>query len=627
MRLASKSLEECFGLDSGLFLFKKRVNRLDVHEGGFSLYAPWGEFASVFPSPTSIDAPGWNAECLNRWIPREDWAEFSKTFPFLSDVLATSELQYIGAWSLMSDGEIIGALVAGASKSKVLPEPDIMNACTAQIMMILDTALIRFKSQVAQSFIDHSVDAMTALDVDGTLVQANQAYQKLFGWSAEEIIGVKTPAATNEMRKAFFRFVKDAQNGLPFRHKRGFMKHKDGSLRPVLVTWFAIRDEGKLAYIGVIIRDMSELERLHAELNKTRFMYESLFKNTADAIIILDNTGRVRRVNPAYEKQTGWSSDEVVGRFLRTLPNQEGHEFKLDLERVRQGTQIVGKRTTRIRKDGSRYHVSVTMSPILDRKNQINGISIIKRDITREVETEESLRRSEKLAVAGTLAASVAHEIRNPLTTVKGFLQLLKPDLSHREREYQLMISEITQMEQIINEFLLLAKPSPANKIEVNFPDFMADIVALMKAKAHMHNVHIECRNALHTPIICCDAMALRQVVVNLLKNSIEAFESNSSGGTIQISMEQDDKSTLIVRIRDDGPGMSDEQIARLGEPFYTTKERGTGLGLMVCRRILMNLNGEFHIESQVGHGTTVTIQLPFQSADAEQKQVSNVIP
>lgn len=222
----------------------------------------------------------------------------------------------------------------------------------------------------------------------------------------------------------------------------------------------------------------------------------------------------------------------------------------------------------------------------------------------------EQIQQSERIKTAGQLAAAVAHEIRNPLTVVKGFLQLYEQDsnIDHNTKErFSLMIGELDAAEEVIAQFLAVSAPAKAVTVEkVNAKADLHSVTSLLASYGFMHHNQIE----LHVEdecMIAANSMEFKQLFVNLIKNAIEASTENSS---VRVSAVQ--KGPVVeIKVSDSGNGMTQEQILSLGTPFYSLKSKGTGLGLMICFNIVKKYNGSMKFQSEPGKGTTVTVQFP----------------
>ncbi|MED1202610.1 sensor histidine kinase [Heyndrickxia acidicola] len=221
----------------------------------------------------------------------------------------------------------------------------------------------------------------------------------------------------------------------------------------------------------------------------------------------------------------------------------------------------------------------------------------------------EQIQKTERFKTTGQLAAAVAHEIRNPITVVKGFLQLYKEDRTLNEgshRHFHLMLEELQTAEKVINDFLSLAKPAVESSVLCNVGEGINSVVDLLQSYASMNNTAFSISIHEHVNIYC-SKVEFNQILVNLIKNAIEAMDH---GGMIFITTEREDRE-LVVSIRDTGMGMESSELKMLGSPFYSLKSKGTGLGLMICYNIIEKYGGSIQFSSLKGEGTTV--RLTFQ--------------
>jgi len=335
---------------------------------------------------------------------------------------------------------------------------------------------------------------------------------------------------------------------------------------------------------------------------------ESIINYTPDAIHIEELDGTIVRVNQAFEVMFGWTAAEAVGQKLRLVPERYKQEEKQAFDSMMAGTPQPARETVRVRKDGSWLDVSVTTSPIRDKNGIIRAFASITRDMTSRNKMDELLRQAEKLNTVGQLAAGVAHEIRNPLTTLRGFVQLQQQTQKLNVRHSDLMLSELDRINLIVSEFLILAKPQ-ATKFEIKDVRFvLGDVLSLLDSQAHLCNVIFQTDFTTETCEVACEENQLKQVFINVLKNGIEAMPE---GGSILIRVMKPEAAHIIVAIIDEGIGIPEDMIPKLGDPFFTGKETGTGLGIMVSQRIIQSHHGTMNIRSAVGEGTEVTLTLP----------------
>ncbi|WP_341519121.1 sporulation sensor histidine kinase KinB [Bacillus paramobilis] len=218
------------------------------------------------------------------------------------------------------------------------------------------------------------------------------------------------------------------------------------------------------------------------------------------------------------------------------------------------------------------------------------------------------MQKSEKLNIVSELAASVAHEVRNPLTVVRGFIQLLESTEDVKNKDYmRLVLAELDRAEQIISDYLNLARPQIEKKEHICLSAQLIEMTTLMSSFAAMQGVYlqVEISESLYT---IGDKTKLKQAIMNVVKNGIEAIQGNK--GYLKVTAMQKDE-TIVIRVKDSGVGMTNEQLGRLGQPYYSLKEKGTGLGLMVTFSILQAHNGTLEYKSESGKGTEAIIILP----------------
>lgn len=245
--------------------------------------------------------------------------------------------------------------------------------------------------------------------------------------------------------------------------------------------------------------------------------------------------------------------------------------------------------------------------------SQVNLMTVNLRNHTNQLKTAaDGLSRSEKLSIIGQLAAGVAHEIRNPLTTLKGFVQLQKSRGSISDSHLNIMLSELDRINFIVSEFLVLAKPQVIQFQSADVKNILMNIIMLLETQAALENIEFEMNLEPAIPHIHCESNQLKQVFLNVLKNAMEAMPQ---GGVIKIEMCHPNPEQIVVRFIDQGCGIPEEVLSRIGEPFFTSKENGTGLGLMVTEQIIHNHKGSISIQSRSGEGTCVEITLPVDNA------------
>lgn len=219
-----------------------------------------------------------------------------------------------------------------------------------------------------------------------------------------------------------------------------------------------------------------------------------------------------------------------------------------------------------------------------------------------------SMKETENLAVIGTMSTTIAHEIRNPLTALKGFTQIQKERNPEDTMSYEIMLQEIERINGFVSELMLLGKPKPTNYEWCNIGEILLYVVQLMESYATQYKVKFNLQVDGNLPVINGDDKQLKQVLLNIIKNGIESMPG---GGNIQILAYEKAGENLCISVEDQGLGIENEKIEKIGKAFYTTKENGTGLGLMITYKIIEEHQGSIAIESSMGIGTKVEIYLP----------------
>ncbi|SDE30320.1 two-component system, sporulation sensor kinase E [Paenibacillus sp. UNCCL117] len=445
-------------------------------------------------------------------------------------------------------------------------------------------------------------DAYIMLSRSGDFVYVNKGAEKLLGHSRDGLLGHNLHTVLPEwINSGFYKqCMRSMEDATPL-----FFPY----YLTMLGKWLEVSCYPSKAGLSIFMRDITAMREQEETLKAVKQQLNSMIEHTADNIAILDNECRLVQVNRTFLKTYGYTEQEIIGSRPPNVPDHLWIESELLFRQGLQGKQISGFETKRRRKDGTLLDMSLTISPVVGLDNEITGICIIGRDITERKKTEELLRNSEKLSVAGQLAAGVAHEIRNPLTALKGFTQFMKAGARYKTQYLDIMISELDRIEQIINELLILAKPQAVTFQNRPLTPILHHVLSLLESQANMTNIEFHAQIPDELPAVHCEENQLKQVFINILKNAMEAM---SSGGRIVISAVQSSPSALTIQFADDGPGIPADVLNRLGEPFFTTKESGSGLGLMISQKIITEHNGCLKIESEPGEGTVVQITLPL---------------
>ncbi|MWV46018.1 PAS domain S-box protein [Paenibacillus sp. HJL G12] len=328
-----------------------------------------------------------------------------------------------------------------------------------------------------------------------------------------------------------------------------------------------------------------------------RFLLDTNFYG----VIITDGTGSILEMNERCRSMLQLDDQAIFEETSVLSIGLISNYFQRAIERYE---ECIGMELCVNLQDGN-HHYMLDVLPVYDNGNSIIRVVGTLRDITEMKRTEEMLRNTEKLVFAGQIAVGIAHEIRNPLTTVKGMLQL--SGKGTHLRHYDLIMSELERMNLIVSEFLILGKPQVVQFREERCMPILEEVLNLFEIQAALSCITLNCTmNADH--MIRCDRNQIKQVFMNILKNAVEALPF---GGSVQIELD-DEAGYQLIRFTDDGIGMTEEVLGRIGEPFHTTKADGNGLGMMIVKKIIEAHAGRLVITSRVNEGTTVDIYLPI---------------
>jgi len=366
-----------------------------------------------------------------------------------------------------------------------------------------------------------------------------------------------------------------------------------------------------LKTLAGIVMDEMELRLSARKIEDMRNEKDLIIQSAGDGICALDANRIVTEWNIAAERMTGLSRNEILYQDIHTYIksiDDSGEDCPI-CTCIKQGIVTQANDVELPRYDGTTFPAEVMCTPILQ-NNHVMGTVVVFKDISEKKRTVEYLHRLDKLKLAGQLAASVAHELRNPLTTIKGFAHMLSQQNSELPY-YKVVEEEVNRIQKIIDEFLVLANQQAPVWTRTDIRLILQNVKVLLNTEAVSRSIRIDIVADDETPMVYGERERLKQVFVNIIKN---AMESMKSGGTVTVECTTTHQGDVLVRVIDTGCGISEERVSRLGEPFYSTKEKGTGLGLMVSCSIIEQHKGQISIENPVNQGTTVNIRLPSEN-------------
>jgi PAS domain S-box-containing protein len=463
-------------------------------------------------------------------------------------------------------------------------------------------------------------EALLVVDVSGRVMRTNRAAKTLLQLRDDGAVGQRAidllrnpeiPSTPAEL------LARDPGGRLLLETELAF---GSGKKMAVGVSCGTVKDRtGNVTGLLLVVRDISE--RKQAEEARSRLA--AIVESSDDAIISKDLNGTITNWNAGATRLFGYSPEEVIGKSILVLfPPELQHEELGILAKIRAGERIEHYESQRVTKQGKRIEVSLTISPVRDGSGRLIGASKIARDITARKQTEEMLRRTEKLATAGRLAASIAHEINNPLAAVTNLLYLMKKRPAKLNEYLELATQELDRVIHISKQTLGFYRDSSV-AATVNVAALLDSVLRLYARRLESRAIRVKTDYDQESYIMALEG-ELRQLFSNLILNALDAM---GDGGTLQLkvsrahSWKQPGIWGVRVTIADSGSGIAPEHKKNIFEAFYTTKtDIGTGLGLWLAQGIVKKHNGMIRFRSSTAPGASGTVFSVFLPYNAVQQ-------
>jgi two-component system sensor histidine kinase PilS (NtrC family) len=357
------------------------------------------------------------------------------------------------------------------------------------------------------------------------------------------------------------------------------------------------------SYLAEQLRSTGErLAESESDLAVITALHESIVDSMTGGLVTLDLSGDLTYVNRAAEQMIGLSDAQArgraVGEILPGVQRNAGRD-EIEVENAR----------------GQRLRIGYSSFPLSGPGGRVIGSAVIFQDLTQLRTMEDAVQRTERLADLGRVAAGLAHELRNPLASMSGSIELLRARVPAGEDDRRLMdivLREAERLNALVSEFLQFARPPPLRRQPADLATILEETLDVFRQDPSAAGVALE--QDLGPAPADCDPAQLRQVVWNLLLNAAQALAGDRRGGRIRVSCRAEGEEAVLV-VEDDGPGIAPSDRERLFLPFHTTKERGTGLGLATVHRIVDGHGGRVLVESRAGAGARFTVRLPASPA------------
>ncbi|HEU4834150.1 MAG TPA: ATP-binding protein [Pyrinomonadaceae bacterium] len=387
------------------------------------------------------------------------------------------------------------------------------------------------------------------------------------------------------------------------------------------IQWVGLFDVAFLV-VGLLSARLAERQsrsdvRLAAatqSLANLRALHERIVESIRSGVVTTDLEGRIFTFNTAAQEITHYSDEAIRGKDASVLFSNLKEHITQTLDALQKGDNSPRFETSCLTSEGMRLRLGYSISPLSTEAGETTGMVITFQDLTQVRSLEETSRRQDRLAAIGRMAASIAHEIRNPLAAMRGSIQMLRSEMNSDPAQTELMeiiLRESDRLNRIITDFLSYARPRSLIQARVDVGDLLHQTFALMRHSpeigANQSIVEELPDEALYAE---ADEGQLKQVFWNLARNALQAMPQ---GGTLRATLEENSNQRLRITFADSGRGMSPEQVEHLFEPFSSTTG-GTGLGLSIVYQIIRDHGGTINVRSLVGQGTTITVELPVDA-------------
>lgn len=469
-----------------------------------------------------------------------------------------------------------------------------------------------------EAIVSSSEDAIITKDLNGIITSWNPAAERIFGYSPEEIIGKSVltliPPSLQHEEPVILRKLQAGEQITNFETRR---VTKQGKELIVSLTISPLKDkEGRVFGISKMARDITH----EKQLNQVRFQLAAIVESSDDGIMTKDLNGIITSWNRSAERIFGYTEEEIIGTsILNLIPKNLQSEEETIIRKIQAGERIDHYETVRITKNGELLDVSLTISPLKDGLGKIIGASKVLRTIGERKQMEKNLLQAEKIAATGKMAATIAHEINNPLESVLNLIYLARTNASDAEEVVGFLNTaeeELMRVSHIAKQTLGYYREH-SSAVRVTLSELVSDTLKIYESKLAGFGIGI---------VTCFDSDAsivlrrgeMMQVISNLVTNAMYAMPH---GGTLTASVDETvnaDRKGLLLSIEDTGEGIPEANLKKIFEPFFTTRSSiGTGIGLWVATEFIKGHDGSIEVESSrdaVTHGTRMSIFLPFDN-------------
>jgi two-component system sensor kinase FixL len=385
-----------------------------------------------------------------------------------------------------------------------------------------------------------------------------------------------------------------------------------GDMKDHMLIMYPIKaQDNKIDYFVEIVRDETDYRNAIRQLQASEQRFRTILDTATNAVLSIDEDHNLILFNNAAERIFKYKREEILGKNLNTLiPSQYGDHYRYVRRFLeKRESDLVGKtiNLTALRKTGEEFPIELSLS-FMEMEGRLTFTAII-RDVSEEKQLERKLLQSERLAAVGQAVAHVVHELKNPLMIIGGFTGQIRKSLSNDKdrNKLDMILEEVARLERLVAGLGDFTKTYRLVKRHADVNSVISDVIKIISELYPQEQYGFRVFLSENVPEISCDPDKLKQVFINIISNGIEAM---AEGGIITVSSRRT-RDGIEVRITDEGVGIPESSLAHIFEPFYTTRKRGSGLGLSISYRIVEAHNGEITAVSAPGRGTTFVIRLP----------------
>jgi two-component system, LuxR family, sensor kinase FixL len=472
---------------------------------------------------------------------------------------------------------------------------------------------------LATVIIQSAVDAIVVIDARGRIEVFNPAAERLFGYSEAEVLGsnvsILMPSPYREAHDGYLaRYLEEGDARIIGIGREVQGLKRDGTVFPLHLSVGEMLVDGQRKFTG-ILHDLSPRVELEARLRGSEARWRAIVESAVDAIIVIDSRGRIEAFNPAAERLFGYAEREAIGEdvtLLMPAPYRDEHDRYLERYQREGDARVIGigREVPGRHRDGTiiPLHLSVG-EMVVDGERKFTGML---HDLSARKRVEQQLSEQASLAKIGEMAAVLAHEIRNPLAGIRGAMQVMAARHEPASQEAMVtreIIARVDTLSELMQDLLLYARPPKPRPGPVDLERLLRSIADFLGRDPEVHGVRITLEGT--APLVRADAELLKIVFQNLLINGAHAM---SGRGELTVRLGESGEGGAVA-FADAGPGIPADIREKIFTPFFTTKVRGTGLGLPTAKRLIEAQGGSIQVDCPPSGGTTVTVQLPVLTA------------